>query len=868
MRRKLATLFLCIILVLGLLPNAFAAEVESEHEYKPLDLVVVLDNSGSMKYSDKEKSALSAVRMLVNMMPAQDSRVCVIGFNTDPIPLTKDSSGASVLVPLADFSGLESVRDAVKSENVPYKGDTGIGNALIAAKEVLASQSDSSHTRAIILFTDGVDDFESTPTAQLREARLAACEENESNAVKWARDNKCPIYCLGYDYAMAGGQSSMGANGEGLIKLQNISDNTGGKFSVIHSIRDMELMMIQFLADVCDLNYKEVVTIPGDGGEHECTIPVSASVVEANIRIAGGDANAIGNGEVHLFDPSGKEIQLANSGNVRYDVDVAAASIKVIMPKPGDWRLTVKGIRGEDIHVGLLEHYRMNLSTQITFPDGNPEGVAYSNDELGVRAWLTYDGKDLKDDDLYAAVTSARVILVSRRDPNDRTEIPLVLGDHEFTGSFVIPEDCVYDATIRLDWDTVYREDTITIHSSNRPLELVKPIEDVSVNKNKTITIDNILQYVRDDENDEIKAELAFVTNADKADVTLNGDQITITGKKMGSTMVTIRYTDDQGNTVESDFRLKVIDPMVYAGIGLIGLALIAALIGLILLIKHASDRIAGKMRVVYIARGTLDDKDNYLASEIIYENPNIHHTIVMETPKTELTTFGGGGGFGGESPLFGGSAFDGSNPDTASTFGGFGGSFGDGPFGTQKTEPVFGTGEPEKKEEPQPSPGLFGDFTLDGGAGQNDSKKEEQEDRKHSEKFDTPVSLGGGKFRKKQGMDVVFTQFMNYYTDHMRTRDSNSPTLKRVQEVVGKIMPVLSRIVLKGTTGRGVGLKVDKKALKNALRVHAPDLKKNGKGSLNSKNRAAHLTFSVIDGQEVDKRIPCIRVDIEYTHR
>ena len=93
----------------------------------------------------------------------------------------------------------------------------------------------------------------------------------------------------------------MGKNGEGLKKLKNISSATQGKFKSINNIEEIEQLLIEFLADVCDLNYTTVATIPGDGGKHECKIPVSPSVVEANIRIAGGNENSIANGKIRLF---------------------------------------------------------------------------------------------------------------------------------------------------------------------------------------------------------------------------------------------------------------------------------------------------------------------------------------------------------------------------------------------------------------------------------------------------------------------------------------------------------------------------------------------------------------------------------------
>ena len=611
-KKRLGALCVSLLLLFLCTVNCFAKEVEKEKVYKPLDLVVIVDSSGSMNTSDTNRTALDAVRMLVNMMPAKDSRVGIVGFNTEAKVLTKAPSGKDALISLGDYTGVETIRTDVST--IVYSGGTGIGNAVKAATDLLKNNSDDDHTKAIILFTDGVNDFGYDRIA------LSACEDNEVDAVKWAKRNNCYIYCVGYDYVTSSGVSSMGTGGEGLKKLQNIADSTGGVCKAINSISDIEQLLIDFLADVCDLNYKTIATIPGDGGFHECIIPVSPSVIEANIRIVGGGTNAIKDGKIRLYDPSGKEVKLANSGNVRFDTDATAASIKVIMPKAGDWRLTVAGINGEDIHVGLLEHFKMNLTSQLIFPDGNPDGVAYTNDVIGIKTWLTYEDAALENDEIYEAVTSATAVCVSRADKNDRKTITLARDGRSFTGSFVIPEDSCYDITIRLDWDTVYREDTLTVMSSNTPVKLIKDIDDVKVNKGKTVTLGNIYQYVHDEENDPIKVSLKSVTTSGVADIKFIGDKVDITGTKgwWAKTLVTLEFKDAQGNTVETSFKVSVGDPWAVVLIVSIFLIILLVVLGILYALYKKTFKVRGKIRIALLERRT-DGK----TSETVFEDRN-----------------------------------------------------------------------------------------------------------------------------------------------------------------------------------------------------------------------------------------------------
>lgn len=862
MKKRVTSFLLCCIFVVLSTLSCFAVDVKNEKVYKPLDLVVVVDSSGSMLDSDSKRTAPSAVRMLVNMMPAADSRVGVISFNKQPTVLTTDAGGQAALIGLNDFVGVETIRNDVSS--IQYSGGTGIGNAVYAATELLKNNSNDERAKAIILFTDGVNDFGSNQFA------LSECEQNEVSAIKWAKDNGCYIYCVGYDYITANGVSSMGTNGEGLLKLQNIADTTGGKCKAINNISEIEQLLIEFLADVCDLNYKTIATIPGDGGHHSCEISVSPSVIEADIRIAGGGEDSIANGKIHLYDPSGKEIELKNSGNVRFDTDATAASIKVMMPKTGKWILTVDDIKGDDIHVGLLEHFKMNITSQLELPDGNPEGVAYTNDIVGIKTWLTYDGNALEDDAIYDAVTSATAVCVSRVNPDEKKTITLTRDGRSFIGSFTIPEDCFYDITIRLDWDTVYREDTLTIASSNKPVTLVKDIDNVVVNKKKSVAVSDIFQYVSDDENDDITATISSISSPDVIDATIDGDTLTITGKKWSSTLITVAYKDAQGNTVESTFEVKVNDPVAMSIIIGCIVLLVITLIILAALLKKASNRVSGCMRIISIADGFIDASGNYKSTRLIYDNPNIDHDVDLVENFHQAEEGDFGNPFGTDF-----SAFETNNGDAFAPtaeeplFNDFG-------FGDSFETPFESTGfetntEPEPQWEPTGADTGANGFDLLGSsdaAGLTDFSSFSELER--SNKFDEKISIGGSRVRKTD-LNKVLVKFIAYYDDFMCAQNEDSVLSRTLKAYIEQhFSSVFSRIHLLGTLygQSGVVLKVEKNLLQKTVKVHEPKMVKD-KVQMNPAKRKIKLSLSVICGEkDRDGNTPCSHIEIEYSKK
>lgn len=112
LKRKHVSLFFLVVfaftVMLGVLPVC-ASENAGSSKTKPLDLVIVFDRSSSMRTSDPKRLTSAAVRMLVNMMPAEDGRVGVIAFDTEPEVLTTVGDKASLL-PLKDIGNVLNIK--------------------------------------------------------------------------------------------------------------------------------------------------------------------------------------------------------------------------------------------------------------------------------------------------------------------------------------------------------------------------------------------------------------------------------------------------------------------------------------------------------------------------------------------------------------------------------------------------------------------------------------------------------------------------------------------------------------------------------------------------------------------------------------
>lgn len=568
-RRKdyVLVFLLAAVLLSQMIMCTVCASESADSAYRPVDVVLVIDTSGSMIRSDPERLVLQAGRTFANMMPSIDSRLGVVGFSDKSVTYTT-RNGKPAFYDMSDISSVADIHDVFS--NIKYDGDTGIGFGLSKAVELFQSDSRKDVSRAILVFSDGVDDL---PQVQYQEA-----QEQLADAVAWASKNQCPIYSVGFNYRNDDGKDSLG--GEGMDKLNYISKNTNASVSEVNDIKDIEQTFSDILATICGVQ-SDTQKVPGDGKRHEIPIEVSPGVVEMNIRIACNTEKALSTGKIELKDVDGKNIELKNKDGVRYDLEKRSANIKVTKPAVGTWTLVLDGIKGDDITIGLLNHYQISLKLQCELPKGNPADTAYSGDKVTIVAKLVdSDGKDVPKE-YYDDIVSAEAEVCSRAAGSKPEKVKLTFKDGALKGEFTADGKAAYEIKAVVATPNYTKNALKVITNGNKPLELTgEEIPNQVVNVKKSIIVPDIYSYVSDAEGDEIRAEVADLSDPNTAAVQINDGSLDIKGLKWGSTVVKIVYTDVQNNTVEQSFSVKVKDPLK-----ILLLSMIPVLIGVVVLV-------------------------------------------------------------------------------------------------------------------------------------------------------------------------------------------------------------------------------------------------------------------------------------------
>ncbi|NTU88642.1 MAG: VWA domain-containing protein [Actinobacteria bacterium] len=249
--KALGLIILLSILMLSAVDVAQAASTSQEN----VAVVLVIDNSGSMKSTDSAQERLTAAKLIVDLL-GQEDRMGVIYFESE-------AHNAQEFTLLAD-SGRESLKGSI--DGIPEAdGYTDYMKALQEAERMLDGLTDPSYQKAIVFLTDGTPDPDEVTSgnAALMDSYMAGFwEEVASLGTKGY-----PVYTVGFG----------GSSGEILQRIgeetgalsfsnQNPSEIASSFFEIIGSLKGREILFDTTMQDeltgtfdfVIDTNTKQV----------------------------------------------------------------------------------------------------------------------------------------------------------------------------------------------------------------------------------------------------------------------------------------------------------------------------------------------------------------------------------------------------------------------------------------------------------------------------------------------------------------------------------------------------------------------------------------------------------------------------------
>lgn len=568
MKKGIGKLEIVIAIAVLLLSN-FCVNAASEKYANRMNVVFVMDASGSMKNTDGQGWRYEAVDLFLGLATNSGNYMGAVVFN-DEIILRQDMQG---------IDGMES-KTALSAQirQAAVTGDTDIGKAIEQAVQMLDENRNPNLPSAVILLSDGNTDL---PAAKGAEG-LKKSQESKSNAIEAARQNDYPIYCVCLN----------ANNGANPVELQEVANATGGVFVEVKNAEDLKSVFNQFYS----LIYSTDTIILADGkipesGELEISFEVpEIGVEEANIIIRSLNENTA----YTVFRPN----QIAFTEDELNGMRITAQTfsvIKISEPESGEWKLLIRGVPGDDVKIDMV--YNADYEVKVNDLTGQSSTMG---DTIRITAVLTDAGIPVEDEEIYRKYPAKLVVT----DPNDGTvkTVEMEADAAEYWCDYPLDEYGTWEAKAVVSVGGMEASSAaVTIKSGNTPPVWVEnpiKIKNIVTPFGEEILEKDLAEYVADRQDSELSYIISDSDYDDSVVYIQKGNLcIRIRDCKKGS--LKISAVDSQGDALSATVEIV---PVSLVGILITILATIAVLLLVLLItrrIVQGNKKFNGEIMVV-----------------------------------------------------------------------------------------------------------------------------------------------------------------------------------------------------------------------------------------------------------------------------
>lgn len=561
MKTKIYHSFLLIILSLILLVGAssvaHADNNDASSSINRFNVVVVLDASNSMNYTDPSGLRYEAISQFTSLLAEQGNYLGGIVFSNhvaayqDPILVNCQANKDEVT------ALLESVMSNGVTADMGY---TNIGEALSKAVDMLLTSGNQDLPSVIVFLGDGNTEM---PTAEEQTASLTS----KADAIQLARENNVNIYSV-----------CLNANNKAdTSEMEQISSATGGAFKEVSSAEDLQ--------DVFNIFYSLIygtstITLADDvfpsSGVLETSFDIPGlEVEEVNIVINGATTN------ISLFNPVGEKTEASSVSSDTFTL------VKITEFIPGTWKLITEGVPGDSIKINMI--YNTNLGIDVNV---EPDSLMASiNNPISVTATLKSGTISANSNDHYSGYSALLQIMNAYGEVIETQ--PMDVSDGAFAATYQ-PEEGTYYLNVYVSGNHLEKTSAnigpITVSKGSE--EIGEPVNSAPVPKDTpvketvyiwpfkggNISID-MTTLASDPDNDELRYQLVSSSFIEDTDFRVDGNIITLDHFSLSKGSFDIKATDTGGLSCNIEVIVTSYNVGVMACIGLAIAALIALLI-------------------------------------------------------------------------------------------------------------------------------------------------------------------------------------------------------------------------------------------------------------------------------------------------
>lgn len=295
-----------------------------------VDVVFVLDSSGSMKQSDPEQIRTEAIKMFLDMGQVSGNKAGLVAYSDT---ILKEHN-LDEINSEADKNRIEEM-----ASNIPLGQKTDIGCGLLEGAKVMDSGHNKNNRPVIVLLSDGKNDSGRSASESLKDL---------NDAISLCKSKGYPVYTIGLNY-------------DGTVdktQLSQISSETKGKNYITNKASDLTSIIKDIYGDSANVKVQDQgnITLNGTFQDFKINVP-NSNVLEANISMI--TDNPI---ELKLVNPAGKEVTIPST-NVVLTKSKKYSLLKLVNPQKGEWNLKIKGVSGSNVKISYVFNYN-NKSAQ------------------------------------------------------------------------------------------------------------------------------------------------------------------------------------------------------------------------------------------------------------------------------------------------------------------------------------------------------------------------------------------------------------------------------------------------------------------------------------------------------------------------
>ena len=411
-----------LIIVLTIITNPALAD-----EKMPMDAVVIMDSSGSMKKTDPKELRKPAAKLFITLLQSEDS-ISVVSFSDNAYPVT-------FLTQLD--TEINKDRALKATERISSRGVyTNLYAAVKKGLELLKDSHDNQHEPVLILMSDGkMDVGNKVKSAELKQKIF-------SELLPEIKKHHIKIYSVAFT-----------ANSDQTL-LQEIADASDGRYALAVSDDALHKVFAKLFEQSKEPNMLPLT---------ENQFVADKSIREITIIANKKDDKSL----IFLETPAGKRINSTfKNKNIKWFVSQSFDMITLIKPEEGTWKILFSDNDNKAYIVADVK-----LRSQFKYNSSQ-------SPEAAIETWFIKDDKIITNDELLKTLE----LKLEVETPEGKVEeitLSKQMDTGIFTAHFTPAISGIYAATAVAKSKTFQRQQFFSFRAEVAEAPVIKPEPEV-----------------------------------------------------------------------------------------------------------------------------------------------------------------------------------------------------------------------------------------------------------------------------------------------------------------------------------------------------------------------------------------------------